>query len=154
MTDNTNYITKEKRSELELELGNLQNVKRPEILKTIEFAKSMGDLSENAEYHQAREEQRRLEERIYIIQNLLKSAIIVSSNKTDRVGIGSLVTVRKDGVKEDRVYQIVGSEESDMKQGKISHRSPMGSALMGCGKNDSIDFKTPGGVVHYKIIEV
>jgi len=152
MDDRKHYLTAEKRRELELELEHLQNVKRLEILGVLEFAKSLGDLSENAEYHQAREEQRKLEERIYTIQNVLKLATTVFPNKTDCVDIGSSVTVCKEGDKKDKIYQIVGSEESDMKQGKVSHRSPIGAALIGCRKGESVTFKTPAGSVTYKII--
>ena len=154
MTSSGNYITKEKKEELEIELAELQGPKRKEIIAALEYAKSLGDLSENAEYHQAREEQGKLEERIKRIEQILNSSEVVSNTSGDIVGIGSKVTVQKEGSSDKKVYQIVGSEEADMVQGKISNRSPFGEALFGKKKNESISFQTPNGQVFYKIIDV
>ena len=154
MTSSGNYITKEKKEELEIELAELQGPKRKEIIAALEYAKSLGDLSENAEYHQAREEQGKLEERIKRIEQILNSSEVVSNTSGDIVGIGSKVTVQKEGSSDKKVYQIDGSEEADMVQGKISNRSPFGEALFGKKKNESISFQTPNGQVFYKIIDV
>ena len=116
------YITKEKKEELEQELAELQGPKRKEIIAALEYAKSLGDLSENAEYHQAREEQGKLEERIKRIEQILRSSQVVTATTGDIVGIGSKVTVEKEGSADKKIYQIVGSEEADMAQGKISNR--------------------------------
>ena len=152
------YITEEKRKALELELKDLKGPKRKEILEALEYAKSLGDLSENAEYHQTREDQGKLEERIKRIEQILQSSQVVSPAGGDVVEVGSKVVVQKIGKKnekqEEKTYQIVGSEEADMAQGKISNRSPFGEAIFGKKKGDSVTFQTPNGKVNYKIIKV
>ena len=149
-----NYITKEKRNALEIELKDLKGPKRKEILESLEYAKSLGDLSENAEYHQTREDQGKLEARIVKIEQILQSSETVKGGGGEIIEIGSKVSVQKEGNKEIKNYVIVGSEEADMAEGKISNRSPVGVALFGKKKGDNISFKTPGGVVNYKIINV
>lgn len=151
------YITEEKRKALEAELMDLKGPKRKEILASLEYAKSLGDLSENTEYHQTREEQGKLEERIAKIEQILQSSQTFARHKGDIVEVGSKVVVRKEdgsGGVAEKTYIIVGSEEADMAHGKISNRSPFGEALFGKKKGDSVSFKTPGGVVNYKIISV
>jgi len=149
-----NYITEEKKKKLEAELSELMGPKRREILENLEYAKSLGDLSENAEYHQTREEQAKLEERIHKIGQILESSRIVSKSGGDIIEVGSNVVVQKEGTKEEKTFQIVGSEEADTALGKISNRSPFGEALFGNKKGDVISFKTPKGVVNYKIVNV
>ncbi len=149
-----NYITPEKKKALEAELEDLRGPKRKEIIGTLEYAKSLGDLSENAEYHQAREDQGKLEERIKRIEQILLSCEVVVGSGGEIVEIGSKVTVIKDGTENKKVYQIVGSEEADMAIGKISNRSPFGEALFGKKKGDNISFQAPNGTVVYKIINV
>lgn len=149
-----NYITKEKKKEFEIELTDLKGPKRKEILEALAYAKSLGDLSENAEYHQAREDQGRLEARIKKIEQILQSAEVVSGGGGDVIQVGSKVVVQKDGDKEKKTYTIVGSEEANMAEGKISNKSPFGEALFGKKKGDKISFKTPNGMVNYKIIDV
>lgn len=148
------YITEEKRLALQVELKDLKGPKRKEILESLEYAKSLGDLSENAEYHQAREEQGKLEERIVKIEKILRSSQTVKGGGGDIIEIGSKVVVQKKGTEEEKTYVIVGSEEADMTKGKISNRSPFGKALFGKKKRDEVSFKTPKGVVDYKIINV
>jgi transcription elongation factor GreA len=148
------YITEEKRRALEIELKDLKGPKRKEILESLEYAKSLGDLSENAEYHQTREDQGKLEARIVKIEQILQSSQTVKGGGGDIVEIGSKVVVQKEGTKEEKKYVIVGSEEADMDKGKVSNRSPFGEALFGKKKNDSVSFKTPNGSVSYKIINV
>lgn len=148
------YITKEKRVALELELIDLKGPKRKDIINALEYAKSLGDLSENAEYHQAREDQGKLEERIKNIEHILQSSEVVSGGGGDIIEIGSKVVVVKEGSKEEKNYTIVGSEEADMALGKISNRSPFGEAMFGKTKGDKVSFKTPSGVVNYKIVSV
>ena len=114
------YITKEKKKELENELNDLKGPKRKEILENLEYAKSLGDLSENAEYHQTREDQGKLEGRIAKIEQILRSSQVVSQSGGDIVEVGSKVVVEKDGSKEKQTYLVVGSEEADMALGKIS----------------------------------
>ena len=148
------YITEEKKKALEDELKDLKGPKRKEILENLAYAKSLGDLSENAEYHQAREEQGKLEERIARIEQILQSSQVVVGGGGEMIEIGSKVVVLKDGETKERKYQIVGSEEADTAEGKISNRSPFGKALFGSKKGDSVSFKTPNGEVNYKIIDV
>jgi transcription elongation factor GreA len=148
------YITKEKKKELEAELLELSGPKRKEIIDALEYAKSLGDLSENAEYHQAREDQGKLEERIKKVEQILKSSVVVKKSGSDTVEIGSDVVVEKEGTKEQKNYIIVGSEEADMLKGKISNNSPIGQALFGKKKGDTVSFRTPKGLVNYKIIKV
>ena len=154
------YITEEKRKVLEKELADLKGAKRKEILESLAHAKSLGDLSENAEYHQTREDQSKLEERIAKIEQILQSSQVVTGGGGDIVEIGSKVVVRKEGKQdnkekqEEKTYVIVGSEEANMAEGKISNRSPIGLALFGKKKGDKVSFQTPNGVVNYKIIGV
>lgn len=149
-----NYITKEKREALEKELKDLQGPKRKEILLALQYAKSLGDLSENAEYHQAREDQAKLEGRIVKIEQILQSSHTVVGGGVDHVEVGSSVIVEKEDSGDKKTYVIVGSEEADMALGKISNKSPFGEALFGKKKGDKVSFQTPKGVVNYKIISV
>ena len=154
MQQEGDYITEEKRSALEAELKDLKGPKRREILENLQYAKSLGDLSENAEYHQSREEQGKLEARIAKIEQILQSSQVVKGGGGDIIEIGSKVIVQKMGTKEERTYVVVGSEEADMASGKISNRSPVGVALFGKKKGDEVSFETPNGLVNYKIISV
>lgn len=154
MDKEANYITEEKKKELEDELADLKGPKRKEILETLQYAKSLGDLSENAEYHQAREEQGKLEARIQKIEQILQSSIVAQGGGGDVIQIGSKVVVQKTGASEKKTFMVVGSEEASMAEGKISNRSPFGSAMFGKKKGDNISFETPSGKVDYKIIAV
>lgn len=158
MNQVADYITKEKRKALETELADLRGPKRKEILESLAYAKSLGDLSENAEYHQTREDQGKLEERIQKIEQILQSSQTVSGGGGDVIEIGSKVVVQKvptpKSVGGKTSYVIVGSEEANMAEGKISNKSPVGIALFGKKKGDNIFFKTPKGTVSYKIISV
>lgn len=151
---NQEFITKEKRAELEQELNTLETVRRKEILDALEYAKSLGDLSENAEYHQARDDQARLEDRIGKIKSILQHAIVVAPHKSDIVEVGTTIVVTKKGSSDQRTFQLVGSEEVDMAVGKISHNSPLGEALLGKKKGETVSFETPGGVTEYTIIKI
>ncbi|MEX2514846.1 MAG: transcription elongation factor GreA [Candidatus Paceibacterota bacterium] len=152
--DQKKYITEEKKQELEDELDYLMNTRREEIAKEIERAKSMGDLSENAEYQQAREDQANAEGRIVEIKNILKSAEIVNHKKSDTVEVGSTVAVRKKYSSTDQSFQIVGSEETNLAEGRVSHTAPLGEALLGHKAGDTVEVKTPGGEVVYHIESV
>ncbi len=154
MDSGKNYITTEKRAELEKELLSLQTEKRKEILEALEFAKSLGDLSENAEYHQAREEQGKLEERISAIEHILRNSIVIKKHHSATVDVGSTVTVQKEGDKNKQTFQIVGSEEADFASGRISNNSPLGMALHGKKPGDKANFKTPKGETVYKVISI
>lgn len=151
MDESKYYISIERKGVLEEELKELSGPKRQAILDTLGYAKSLGDLSENAEYHQAREEQSKLEERIAEIEDILKNAIIVKKTSGDSVYIGSTVKVVKKADKSEKIFHVVGSGESDMASGKISHKSPLGEALIGKKKGDSVFVTTPMGQVEYTI---
>ena len=154
MNPTQNYLTEEKRKALEIELEMLKTEKRKEILEALEFAKSLGDLSENAEYHQAREEQGKLEERIANIENLLQNSTVVKKHHSGVVEVGATVVVLKEGTKEKKTFSIVGSEEADVLAGKISNNSPLGQALLGKKKGDKAPFKTPKGELVYTIVSI
>lgn len=148
------YITQANKEALEAELHELATIKRKEIVAAVQYAKSLGDLSENAEYHIAREEQRKLEERIATIEHVLKHAEIVTKNETGTIGIGSVVTIQKEGETNTRTFTIVGAEETDMLSGKISYKSPLGGALMNKTVGARAVVVTPKGDSNYKIISV
>ena len=148
------YVSKKKYKELIDELDYLKTTRRKEVAEKLEYAKSLGDLSENAEYHEAREDQAKTEARILELENIIKVAEVVEKHHTDTVEVGSAVVVQKEGEKEKRSYQIVGSAEADSSAGKISHVSPLGEALMGKKKGDKVSFESPAGSVEYKIVDI
>ena len=135
-------------------MEQLRNVRRKEVAESLEYAKKLGDLSENAEYHEAREEQAKVEDRIGHLEMVLKTANILNEKHSSTVSIGSTVLVQKEGEKDTRKLMIVGSEEVDTTNGKLSNHSPIGAALMGKAKGDTIVVTTPKGKVTYKIIDV
>lgn len=145
------YLTPEKKKELENELTHLMTVRRKEIADALEYAKSLGDLSENAEYHQAREDQANCEERISHLDQILKNAEVVDKHHSGVVEVGATVTVVKKGEKDERQFTLVGSEEADSLAGKISNESPLGAALIGKKKGDDVTFETPKGQATYTI---
>ena len=147
------YLTQEKYNELEKELGFLKTEKRKEIAHALEYAKSLGDLSENQEYQEARDTQAVLEDRINHLEAVLKRVVIVSTTNSGRVAVGSTITVDREG-SGPRTYTIVGSEEADAATGKVSMRSPLGSSALGKGKGDTFSYETPNGVVSMKIIDI
>jgi len=154
MDQTADYITEEKRHALEIELADLKGPKRQEILANLQYAKSLGDLSENAEYHQTREDQGKLEERIAKIEQILKSSHTIKKSGGDVVGVGSTVIVQKEKNKEQKTYVIVGSEEADMAKGKISHKSPFGQAILGKKKSEAFTFTSPNGQLSYKVVDI
>lgn len=154
MSEVAQYLTKEKLQEFKKELEYLRTERRKEVAENLEYAKKLGDLSENAEYHEARQEQAEVEDRINHLENLLKTAVIVGDQHGDSVGVGSTVKVKKDGETEVRTYIIVGSEEADMAQGKVSNLSPLGAALIGKKKGEKFSFNTPKGPATYSLISI
>lgn len=152
MSDPKQYLTSEKLAEFTKELNYLKTEKRKQIVENLEDAKKLGDLSENAEYHEARQQQGELEDRIIHLENIIKNAEIVDEKNGDAVSIGSTVEIRKDGEKDSKQYMIVGSEEVDMAKNKISNISPLGKALIGKKKGDKITVSTPKGNVVYSLI--
>ncbi len=151
----TQYISKEKKKELEKELEYLKTEKRMEIAEALETARGFGDLSENAEYHEARKQQAELEARIKEIEFLLQHAKISSkTGKKGEVAVGSKVTLSKKGSRSKLIYQIVGAAEADILENKISNESPLGRALLGKKKGEEFDFESPAGKITYKIVSV
>lgn len=148
------FITKENKAALEAELAELIGPKRKEIIAAVEYAKSLGDLSENAEYHSAREEQGKLEERIGQIEHVLKHAVVADRVSNGTVNIGATVVIKKEGEENTRTFLIVGSEETDMLSGKISYKSPLGGALFGKAVGDTVVVTTPKGEISYAIVSV
>ena len=154
MNAEAEYLTKEKFSELEKELQHLKTTKRKEVADALEYAKSLGDLSENQEYQEARDSQAVLEDRINRLEQILKSASIVSTNHAGVVSVGATMVVERQSDKVRREFTIVGSEEADAAAGKISMKSPLGLAALGKKKGESFSFETPSGTMSYKIIDI
>ncbi|MBI2610490.1 transcription elongation factor GreA [Candidatus Kaiserbacteria bacterium] len=155
--DDSNYLSKEKFDELTAELEHLKTVRRREIAEQLEYARSLGDLSENAEYEEARNLQAATEDRIRTIEGELSRARIIEHGKGGKgsaVSLGSFVTIQKQGEKEEHTYEIVGSAEANMQEHKISHLSPLGSSLMEKKKGDVFSFDTPKGTQKYKIVNI
>lgn len=156
MTDTPNaFLTQEKFEELKKELEHLKTVRRKEVAESLEYARSLGDLSENAEYQEARDMQAAIEERIGHLEAVIKEAKIVAHGKRgEMVGLGNAVTIQKQGEKDNRTYTIVGSEEANIQDHKLSYLSPLGEALMGKGKGDTFNFETPSGKQAYKVLDI
>jgi transcription elongation factor GreA len=148
------YLSQEKFEQLKKELENLKTNKRKEIADELEFAKALGDLSENAEYHEARESQAALEERISQLESILSNVEIVATHSSNQVEVGSVVHIQKFTEKTKNTYTIVGSEEADTAAGKISFKSPIGQALLGKKKGEEFKFRTPKGEVKYTVISI
>ena len=144
------YFSEEGLERLKQELEELKITKRHEIAARLEHAKSLGDLSENAEYQEAKEEQSLNESRIAELEEIVRNAVIIKKDvRSDTVQIGSTVSVRSDTGEES--YTIVGSEEADPKTGKISNESPLGKAFVGKKAGETVEIKTPGGMFSYTI---
>ena len=147
------YLTSEGFLKLEEELDELKKVKRPEIIKALKEARAQGDLSENAEYHSARESQGKLEARIKEIEYNLEHAVIIENNNDGKVTIGSLVTVMYDDGEEEE-YSIVGTNEADPFSNKISNESPIAVAIMGKKVWEEASVESPNGSFDVKIVKV
>jgi transcription elongation factor GreA len=148
------HLTKDKYEEFEKELIHLKTEKRKEIAEQLEYAKSLGDLSENAEYHEARDNQAQIEDRISKLETMLQNVEIISDKHSDVVVVGTRVMVQKKGEKDKLDLRIVGSEEIDTENGKISFNSPLGESLMGKEKGETVLVKTPRGEVEYTILNI
>jgi len=154
MEERKEYLTKKKYDELVLELKDLKNVKRKEVAEALDYARGLGDLSENAEYHEARAKQADIEDRISKLEDILKNTIVVEDRHGDHAVIGSTVVVEKKDGSKKMTLMIVGSAESDIVSGKISNRSPIGAAVLGKKKGEFFSFNSPSGRMDYKVIEV
>lgn len=155
MNEQKVLISKEKYDQLKVELDELVTKGRTRIAEELDSAKALGDLKENAEYHQAREDQAVMEERISSIQHTLKYAEIIKGGKHKVVEVGAKVTIARKGSSAKSEYQIVGPAEADASAGKLSFESPLVSAMMGKEEGEFFTFKTPGGeTVEWKVVEV
>ncbi len=149
-------ITDEGLKRLEAELEELKSVKRKEIAEKIKVALSFGDLSENSEYDEAKNEQAILEGRIAEIENQLKNVLVLDENElnTETVHIGSRVKIRDNADGTEEEYRIVGSTEADPLDGRISDESPVGKSLLNHAVGDVVEVETPSGVFEYTILEI
>jgi transcription elongation factor GreA len=147
-------ITQNGLEELKQELEQLQNVQMPKVIERIANAREQGDLSENADYHSARDERDILQARVNEIQEIIGKAKVVTAKNTATISLGSFVTLELVGKKKTVTYQIAGEYESDPAEGKISIESPVGKALIGKKKGDTVEVSTPAGKITYKILEV
>jgi transcription elongation factor GreA len=155
MIGNEQFITRAGKLKLEQELAELEGPRRQEISRRLKSAIEMGDLSENADYISAKEDQGFLEGRIQEIKAILKNAIVVDENNTNthEIQIGNKVTLQEGDYPEE-VYELVGANEADPKAGKISYESPLGAALLGKHKGDTITVNAPGGTIHFKVVKI
>ena len=153
MTQQPTYLTPEGEKKLKAELAELTGPRREELAKRLRSAIQMGDLSENADYHKAKEDQAFLEGRIQEIEAVLRTAIIVEKTNSDVVTVGSQVTVQEDNFPPE-TYSMVGAKEADPRNGKISNESPIGRALMDHKVGDVVVAETPGGQVKFKILKI
>lgn len=150
------YLTPEGKKQLEEKLEYLKTVKRPEVVKKIGQAREFGDLSENSEYDAAKDEQALLESQIAEIEDTLLNAVVIkkSSIDTSKVNIGTKVKLYDEEFDEEVEYKIIGSDESDPKNGLISNESPVGAALLGHKVGEVVVVHTPNGDVTYKILAI
>lgn len=147
-------LTREGLENLEKELDFLKTTKRDEIAEKIEIARSYGDLSENAEYDEAKNDQAVVEARIAEIENMLKNAVVIEDIDTGKVRPGATVIVKNLTRDKEIEYKIVGSNEADPLHGLLSDESPVGAALMDKAPGEVVSVETPAGVVEYKVIEI
>ena len=150
----TVYLTQEGLDELKSELDNLINVRRPENIQSIKEARSLGDLSENADYDAARNEQAQIEGRIKTIEKMLENVEIIKKGDTDKVSLGTTVSIKYVDDDEDEKYEIVGSQEADPFESKISNESPIAQALMNHKVGDVVTVESPNGSYEVEITAI
>ncbi len=157
MNDSTSiYLTAEGAEKLRQELAHLETVKREEIAQRLRSAIQMGDLSENADYHKAKEDQAFLEGRIQELKYTLQNAQLIeesNNGKRDMVDIGATVTIQEEDY-DPETYRVVGVKEANPREGKISHQSPIGKALMGKRVGEEVVVQTPGGTMRFKVLDI
>ncbi len=158
MAEKKNYLTREGLRKYEEELQELKSVRRKEISQKIKEAREQGDLSENAEYDAARDEQRDVEARIEELENILKNVEVVDldqkSGKIKSVSFGCKVRVLDMEMDEELEYTIKGASEANVLSGSISNESPMGKALLGSKKGDVVEVEAPAGMLKFKVLEI
>jgi transcription elongation factor GreA len=153
MTQQTHYLTPEGETKLRAELAELTGPRREELAQRLRSAIQMGDLSENADYHKAKEDQAFLEGRIQELEAILRTATIVEKKQSDVVEVGARVTIQEEDYGPETFY-LVGATEADPRNGKISNESPFGKALLGHKVGDVVEAETPGGRVKLKILKI
>ena len=159
MNSQPNYLTLEGKRKLEEELEYLTTTARKELAERLQFAIKQGDLSENADYHKAKEDQAFLEGRIKTIEAMLRNLVIVEearaeTSASDEIHIGCKVTVVEEDYGDPETYLIVGPAEADPKQGKISHESPLGRALLGKQAGDKVKVQAPAGEMTFEVVKI
>ncbi|MDJ0993422.1 MAG: transcription elongation factor GreA [Dinoroseobacter sp.] len=148
-------MTRTGHAALDAELKTLKSVERPAVIKAIAEAREHGDLSENAEYHAAREKQSFIEGRIKELEGMLSLAQVIDpSTMSGPIKFGATVTIVDEDTDEERTYQIVGEAEANIDKGLLNLKSPIARALIGKDEGDSVDVRTPGGVKSYEILEI
>ena len=151
---NTVYLTQKGLDDLKKELEELINVRRPENIQAIKEARALGDLSENAEYDAARNEQAQIENRIQTLEKMLENVSIIEDVNTDKVGIGNTVSIKYVEDDDEEEYKIVGSQEADPFESKISNESPIAQALFNHKVGDVVTVNSPNGNYEVEIIEI
>ena len=154
MTDKKIYLTQEGLEELKNELDYLINVRRPENITAIKEARALGDLSENADYDAARNEQAELEGRIKKLEKMLENVEIIEKVDTDKVGLGSTVSIKYVDDDDTDEYKIVGSQEADPFMSKISNESPIAKAILNRKVGDIVEVESPNGIYKIEITEI
>ncbi len=153
--DDTVYLTPEGLKQIEEELEHLKTVRRQEVAIKLETAIKQGDLKENADYHDAKEEQGFIEARVRQLEDTLRRAKVIDNRgPSNVVRVGSRVTVSEVGVDEEETYVIVGAHEADPANGRISNISPIGSALLGAKAGQTVRADTPAGIIEFRIISI
>ena len=154
MKDNKVYLTDEGFLELEEELNELKNVKRPEVIKALKEARALGDLSENADYDAARAEQAQVEGRIQELEKIIENAHIIKKASTDKVALGTTVKIKYEDDDDIEKYRIVGSKEADPSNNKISNESPIAMAIMNAKVGEKRKVASPNGEYEVEIVEI
>lgn len=156
MVTNETILTIKGKEKIEAELEQLKTVRRKEIAARIKQAIEFGDISENSEYDEAKNEQAQIEERIMKLENILKKAVVIDEDEisTDLVSVGSTVLIKENGNPEELKYTIVGSAEADPYENKISNESPVGKALLGKKVGDKVEVQIPDGTTTYEVIRI
>lgn len=157
MEEKKNLLTREGLKKYEDELHDLKVVKRKEVAQKIKEAREQGDLSENAEYDAAKDEQRDIEARIEELEKILKNVEVVDMDEDhnlEQVGFGLVVKVKDNEFQDEMEFKIVGATEANSLKGKISNESPLGKALLGAKKGDVVSVEAPAGMIEYTILDI
>ena len=153
---NKTVLTEGGLKKLEAQLDYLVSVRRNEVSEQIAIARGFGDLSENAEYDEAKKEQAKVEEEIVRLTNTIRTAVVVADSEisTEKVSVGTSVRVKNVDTGDEDVYAIVGAEESDPYENKISNESPVGAGLLGAKRGDVVSIEIPAGILRYEILDI